>query len=289
MSSVARPQSYWPVRRVMELTADLAETALPWAEAAPEIADASLFELWDRGRQLAREWQRRLDLLKSQPVRSLSLEPDLLLATLTYEVLAIEIPTRLIASICAVIDRRRERPEYRPIVEHALFSGQHVRHQLLTLILQRGDRAAALDRFRRRCERWTDLLLGPLLVRFGIAAYAHDPRRSWEFGEDQLADTPLDVSQHLVRPSFLAAFQGQAGQSPIQAESGALYLQSLLALVPEFVQNDRLQRWRTDLGHSAVILPFHAPTASTAEDDSSSWSLLDRCLKIADWRRSRDR
>ncbi|HET6422587.1 MAG TPA: hypothetical protein VFG20_02815 [Planctomycetaceae bacterium] len=289
MTSLTQQKSYWQVRRVIEMTADLAEIALPWAESAVEITDSSLFELWDDGRQLTADWQRRLDLLKSAPGRSLSLEQDLLLAALTYEVLAIEIPTRLVATICAVIDRQRKRPEYRPIAEPVLFSLQHVRHQLLTRILENGDRSAALDRYRRRCERWTDLLLGPLVVRFGAAAFAQDARRSWEFGEDLLADTTLEVSQHLIRPSLLAAFQGPAGQSPIQSESGAPFLQSLLSIVPESRRGERLQRWFTELTDMPTILPFRPAAPSSPDDESASWSLLDRCLKIADWRRARDR
>lgn len=287
MTALPQSKPVWQVRRVVELTADLAETALPWIDSSAEIDDSLLFDLWNEGRQLTADWQRRFDLI-SPSNRLIALEQDLLLTTLTHEILAIEIPTRIVATIAAGIDRRRQRPESRPILEHVLFGLLHVRHQILSRILDSGERYAALDRYRRRCERWTDLLLGPCVVKYGMAAFTHDSRRSWEFGEDLLTETSLDLTQHLVRPSLLTAFQGLPGRSPIQSEHGIPYLQALLSLLPDSLRPVRWQRWQSESIDAFSTIESISPELSERTEESPSLSLLERCLKIAEWRRSRD-
>lgn len=287
MTALPQSKPVWQVRRVVELTADLAETALPWIESSAAIDDSLLFDLWNEGRQLTTDWQRRLDLV-SPSARSIALEQDLLLTTLAHEVLAMEIPTRIVVTVAAAIDRRRERPEYRPILEHVLFGFQHVRHQILTRILDSGERYAALDRFRRRCERWTDLLLGPCVVKYGMAAFAHDARRSWEFGEDLLTETAMDVTQQLVRPSLLTSFQGLSGRSPIQSEHAIPFLQSIMSLLPVSLASGRWQRWQSESSTAQRSTDFSHPQLWQESEESPSLSLLDRCLKIAEWRRARD-
>jgi hypothetical protein len=242
--------------------------------------------MWEEGRQLTTDWQRRLELLESTAHPSVALDHDLLLSTLANEVLSMEMPTRIVATVLATRDRLRQQPECRPIIDNTLFCIQHVRLRLLKLVLEGDDRHSAIDRFRRRCERWTDLLIGPCMVRFGTATYAHDARRSWEFGEDLLMDTALDMSQQLVRPSLLAAFRGTAGKSPIQSEFGASFLLSLHALVPESIQSPRLQRWL----RMPATLPSEPRLVERSpipvEDEQDGWSLLDRCLRIVEWRRT---
>ncbi len=48
--------------------------------------------------------------------------------------------------------------------------------------------AASLDRFRRRSERWNDVLLGTLLGRTGRIEYAFQPDRANEFAESSGSD-----------------------------------------------------------------------------------------------------
>ncbi len=288
--TMSRNQStQWHVQRVIEFAADLAEVALPWVESAAPVSDQPLFELWEHGRQLTTDWQRRVELLERTTSKNLAVDHDLLLEMLAREVLAIEMPTRLLATISSALDRQRQHPETRPIMEHVLFSIQHVRMRLLTLVLSGDERHAAIDRFRRRCERWTDLLLGPCVVRFGTAAFAHEPRRSWEFGEDLLSDVGLSVSHELVRPSLLSAFRGSAGQSPIQSTFGDSFLRSMITLIPEAISTDRFRRWSATLPTAPLPRNSQETPGELGDESSEGWSLLDRCLRIVESQRHRDR
>lgn len=280
-ASLVSQTAPWNVSQVMELAVDLSEVALPWAQSGAPIADAGLFEFWSQGRQLTAEWLRRIELLDAVRQRQTAVDYDLVLEGLASEVGAIEAVSRIYATTLGALDRVRSTPEYRPIAENALLAIQHVRVRLNHHVVGGGERLASVDRFRRRCERWTDLLIGPLLVRYGTSAFAHDARRAWEFGEDLLADAGREVARQLVRPTVLAAFRGQPGRLPIRSPSGNTFLQAIISAVPLTATTPSLQRWK-----SPVTGPLTAPQTSDHQshripvEHHPEWSLLERCLGI---------
>ena len=50
------------------------------------------------------------------------------------------------------------------------------------------ERVVGLDRTRRRIERWSDLLAGHVIRRYGLADFAFEIDRALDFGEEQLAN-----------------------------------------------------------------------------------------------------
>ena len=66
--------------------------------------------------------------------------------------------------------------------------------------------AAAVDRFRRRCERWCDLLLGPIVARTGVAECTFRPERAMEFGRGFAADPGGKAAWQLVIAGLRVAF-----------------------------------------------------------------------------------
>jgi hypothetical protein len=73
-----------------------------------------------------------------------------------------------------------------------MFEGHSkARHSALTWMVNRIHNSekivVALDQLRRRSERWTDLLLGHLVVRYPKANFAFDRGRAYDFGNDQLS------------------------------------------------------------------------------------------------------
>src|SRR5262249_48758637 len=48
---------------------------------------------------------------------------------------------------------------------------------------------ADCDRLRRRLDRWTDILVGHLVRRYGLDKFAIDPERAREYGTEQLEDS----------------------------------------------------------------------------------------------------
>ncbi len=78
--------------------------------------------------------------------------------------------------------------------------------------------AVELMRFRSRVERWTDLLIGFLVVRFGDARYAFEPDRARDFAVDIRRHGQLGRSREaweLTLQSLRLAFQNRRlGHSP---------------------------------------------------------------------------
>lgn len=66
--------------------------------------------------------------------------------------------------------------------------------------------AAAIDRFRRRCERWCDVLLGPIAARTGAAECAFRPERATEFGRNFTAEPGGLAAWQLVMAGLRVAF-----------------------------------------------------------------------------------
>lgn len=74
----------------------------------------------------------------------------------------------------------------------AMFEQDQVHQQALKLLVEGPyltlERAVRLDRIRRKIERWSDLLAGHLVSRYGLADFAFDPDRALDFGEEQLRE-----------------------------------------------------------------------------------------------------
>jgi len=96
--------------------------------------------------------------------------------------------------------------------------------------------AAEIDRFRRRCERWCDVLVGPVAIRTGAAECAFQPDRAFEFGEQFTANPAGKAAWQLMIAGLRMAFtEAEAFRSTPQSEStprAAALVSVLLASFP---------------------------------------------------------
>jgi len=131
------------------------------------------------------------------------------------EVFVTELTARVWGAILTAGDRVRGVCEGEPLARNALI-GQLEARQLALRLMVNGphvslDQIATLDRLRRKLERWTDLLLGHVIKRYGLTDFAFDADRSHDFGEDQL----------------------QSGDDPQRTQIWDLYLLGLHAGIPD--------------------------------------------------------
>src|SRR5690606_12402818 len=123
--------------------------------------------------------------------------------------------------------------------------------------------AAAVDRFRRRCERWADALLGPITVRTGVSDYTLRPERAAEFAVGATSDPQGDSSWPLVlaglRLAFAPAeeFRGHANRrsTAVASSMAAVLFASLPA--GAFASEGRLRS--PAVGRAARIVEEAAP------------------------------
>lgn len=283
-----QPPAPWRVSQVMELAGDLAERSVPWAESAAPISDPALFRLWSETRRLTAEWDRRYDEACRWDWHLAPATAAVRWDLIATEIFAVESVLRVLGTCLAAVDLQAGHNLYRPIADRVVLSVQHVRRRLLTGISQAGDDQSALDRFRRRCERWTDMLIGPCLVRFGTATFTHDGRRAWEFGEDLLANVQLDALSSIVRPAMQSAFSGNLGDLTVHSPPWSAVADAIFALLPSSQPSSALnfEPLHQAVDPAAAVIPPSTVASITRRHEMSSTSLLEHCLRLIQSRRT---
>jgi hypothetical protein len=148
------------------------------------------------------------------------------------EILLSETLTRVWAAFGCAIDRERGTDEVEPIARSVLVGHLEGRNRALQLIVfgqgLGADDAVALNRLRRRVERWTDLMLGYVMLEFPATEFAFDPCRVMDFADDLRQERRAGThhtSWELVQSSLAEAFQKErrsvAASSDLNAKIAA--------------------------------------------------------------------
>lgn len=156
-------------------------------EALVPPSEDVLQRFWSLSRGRSRHWQRQLTLW-TDPANP---EPDWNATEQTLVALfSSEILTRLACTLMAVSDARRSSDDCGGVAHNVFLAHLDCRKQALSLLLnesrQQPAQLARIDQLRRRVERWTDVLLGQMVVRYGLTTYTIDAARSRDFGIEQL-------------------------------------------------------------------------------------------------------
>jgi len=274
----------WRVRQLVQFAYDLAGVGNAVVMAEQPIDDVPLCELWQAVRDLSDDWQRRLQRLSRHREARWARTWCDDLNRLGHEIFAAELLLRIWGTMLAAQDRQREGAGARPILDHVVFHVQHARSKVLELVMHAGDPVAALDRFRRRCERWTDVLIGPILAQHGAAMFAHEARRAWEFGEELLTSEMVPGTDQLREAGFRTAFADICLDTPA-TPGWQLVIEAVLNGC-DINSQTQLAHWRTAAMPESRREPAIAEVS--ASDETEGWSLLTRCLRIAENRQATD-
>ena len=119
------------------------------------------------------------------------------------------------------------------IVEDVFEKHQYLCREVYRLLLK-GQLLAeyeleSLNRFRLQCERWSDLLLGPLISNCNLDEFAFDLHRAREFGADSIHDLKPDSNSLAV--SFLEAGFENVLQSRFSEKKYAPLLQGIAPII----------------------------------------------------------
>ncbi len=174
-------------RQLAEFTVLVAAQAPLLIEGTSPISDGPLWVYWQYSKSMLSRWRRIVDDAVSQPH---SEQSDSLLQ-IASDILTSELLTRVWGAVLVACDERQRVRRSGPIAQSVLTAHQQSRASVLRMLVHSSalpiDQLADLDRLRRRVERWTDVLVGPLVVRYGdrLASFAFDPRRARDFGEGE--------------------------------------------------------------------------------------------------------
>lgn len=265
-----QPMRTWRICHLLELAGELSLAAHELILAPVSSNEVGLFSLWQTVRKRAGGWQRELHEFPLSLSEDAVASEVIKLNKLGREILAADLLLRVWGSIQVARDRERGVAFAQPILEHVVYSIQYVRSRLLQLVLNWGEPAADVDRFRRRCDRWTDVLIGPILVKFGTGFFAYNPQRAWEFGEEWW-ESRASVTA-LQNASLRLACREPALQVPLPASWHDI-IQAILAECDADVVQRRMARWQRGSLH-----PSHGRLFALASEARGERSLLARCL-----------
>jgi len=223
-------ESQLTVRSLAEIAWVLSRVGRWKIENQVEPRDSELKAVWQSVRQLQRHWDSALDNL-SEP--SMGLRPLTRIAT---QLFATELVVRVWAAILSSVDAQTGKSDLTRIARNSVSGLVGVRHRLLaTLLAIPGDEVGAdLDRLRRRCDRWTDLLIGTFACGDAALAFAFDSERARDFAEEYQdsagTSRPADL---LIAAGVRLSFLGQLPDTALELEPFETLVKALLGGVPE--------------------------------------------------------
>jgi hypothetical protein len=153
------------------------------------------------------------------------------------EILAAEVLTRVWSGLISLANTRHALA---PVVRRVYIGHMEARNRALNvLVYGRGfdnQEAAELNALRRRCERWTDLLLAYVLnVAAGqsrlIDEYAFEPNRLHEFARDLTEDDNV-LSGQLLQSSLHGAFGSRSDRTTPHPGLNQRIAEAVLASLP---------------------------------------------------------
>jgi hypothetical protein len=220
-------------------------TVLTWhgpslIELPRPLPERALEDYWTASKCRLDRWGRELLLIRDE-VSPLFGAPPMdwrSVSALCDEILTGEIVTRLWTGLLRLHDARRHETVAEPIARSVLLGHVEARHRVLGLIMKSygsdSHEAAALNRLRDRCERWSDILLARFAVRGAVEDLAHDPLRLRDYIEEwsaTMTDEAKQTRAALLLGSFSAAFPARPPLTA-NADLNGRIAQSILSIFP---------------------------------------------------------
>jgi hypothetical protein len=198
-------------RSLVPSPAVLAEWALSGSlisksETLPQADGPALRHFWATQRRLQHAWLADLRHCGG----------DLAAEAHRFERVALEnflteLLTRVWATNWSIADRLRANCDSERVLLNVLQGIARVRREVLLLMVGDWDGPATdmisrVDRFRRRCERWTDLLVAGPGSRHGMWDFAVEPDRARDFGRDRNGGAESAAASLLISAGLRVMF-----------------------------------------------------------------------------------
>lgn len=146
---------------------------------------------------------------------------------------------------CGVLEARGRKPGSDPLIcnvaRYVLLQHLELRREILNLMnrwcTEAYPQVAALDFQYRRMERWTDVLLGPLVKRHRLQDFVFDPERAMEYSIDENLPGKSGVVGRLPRKlaieGFLKSYRGFLADHRLLREHQSGMIRSILGMLPD--------------------------------------------------------
>jgi hypothetical protein len=222
-------------RELVELAALVASQGELLIEGHGRLSESGLRAYWiasktrlDRWGLALRNYARDADLHDARRARDQwpRIQP------VVEEVLVGEVLTRVWSAVVAGYDLVREQHESAAITRGIYRGHLEARHRVLNLIARRledsSPSARAANHLRQRCERWTDLLVGHLLVACDVSEFAFDRERAFDFCDSHAGQrrsgvgaTAWQLTLDSLHSAFRYAIHGDTPHGELNARIAA--------------------------------------------------------------------
>lgn len=229
----------------------------------------TLREFWQSTRALQQHWDELLDSLAPSDIATPQFKE------VATQLFTTEMLVRVWATILGRIDQNTGGNDLTRIVANAVSGLLRIRNRLVTLLLSPSVPAAwgaDLDRLRRRCDRWTDLLIGTICGRDEFFQFAFNPDRARDFAEEsrEAGSSTSHPVELLVAAGVRLSFLGQLPEVAFNSPAFEQLIRAILGSLPtaafeqdgslrfQCLQNNAAvqdELSNTDSGHEDVLLP----------------------------------
>jgi hypothetical protein len=199
---------------LVDLAGVIASHARALVGAAHSLPTVELERYWTASKCRIDRWGLALASAKDQRTQSLECPAAAHQWPLIEEILSGEILTRVWAAILAKHDLKRGTSDAEPIGRSVQVAHVEVRFRSLSLFSDARhfplSHVIRLNRVRRQCERWTDVLLAQMAPIGDLAAFAHDAERMRDYADGVRAARRTQAEQirwSILLTSLHAAFE----------------------------------------------------------------------------------
>jgi len=161
------------------------------------------------------------------------------LERIALEMFLTELLTRVWFSTWTAMDHLHEQRDVERIAGNLLSGTDRVRREVLLLMVTHwqgpvAESISRLDRFRRRSERWTDLLIAGPAAQHQVWQFAQDTSRARDFGMDSWSGTSAEANPTalLVSAGLRVMFGTPWPRGCCESQPFADMLAAILASLP---------------------------------------------------------
>jgi hypothetical protein len=213
-------------RELVEIAGLIAWNGPLFIASAPSPSSAQLEQYWSASRFRSENWSRTLKAHSALDDSPEAFDKWVDLRATLDEIFVSEVLTRVWTAVVVARDRLLGSDSAAPIARNVLASHLEARNRALMLLLHpRGfstQQAVAVNRLRRRADRWGDVLVGGLLHAADLREFAADPERADDFSLDLAQQRSVSGGRHAWRLTLVSLRNAfQSGLSPLTANPDA--------------------------------------------------------------------
>ena len=229
------------LRQITEIAAFASSRSMILIESGHSISDEHLQSYWKccRGRMLG--WLKTLDDFDCRLSSVSADEHQRLwsdLEPILSDIFVSEILTRVWGITLTAVDLPRGQKSAGPIARNTTNGHTEVRNKAMNLMVSSQASMAQVskvDRLRRKAERWTDLLVGHLALKYQLPEFAFEDQRSLDFGQSQMQEFVRATDESVwefVHAGIRLAFSGVSQDGCISTSWNRGIVRSILGSFP---------------------------------------------------------